>query len=81
MKKAIRYTLIILLVILITIQFIRPEKNTSGDATYDITTKYSVPENVMATLKPACYDCHSNTTEYPWYWNIQTGSFLFEWPR
>jgi hypothetical protein len=25
----------------------------------------------MATLKTACYDCHSNNTRYPWYNNIQ----------
>ena len=26
---------------------------------------------VMAILKNACYDCHSNHTRYPWYSNIQ----------
>ncbi len=71
MKKIIRVVLIILLVILIIIQFIRPEKNISGNIANEITTKYTVPPNVMNTLKPACYDCHSNHTEYPWYWNIQ----------
>ncbi|MFM8485102.1 MAG: heme-binding domain-containing protein, partial [Bacteroidota bacterium] len=35
------------------------------------TGKYAVPENVMAVLKPACYDCHSNQTRYPWYAGIQ----------
>jgi Haem-binding domain len=71
MKKIIRITLIILLVILIIIQFIRPAKNTSGNMANDITTKYAVPDNVMHTLKIACYDCHSNHSEYPWYWNFQ----------
>ena len=76
MKKAIRYTLITLLITLIIIQFIRPAKNLSGDVINDITTKYIVPENVMAVLKPACYDCHSNHSEYPWYWNIQPIAFF-----
>lgn len=76
MKKAIRYILITLLVILVIIQFIRPAKNLSEDNTHDITTKYSVPENVMTTLKPACYDCHSNHTDYPWYWHIQPVAFF-----
>ncbi|MEP7233190.1 MAG: heme-binding domain-containing protein [Ginsengibacter sp.] len=71
MKKIIRITLIILLVILIIIQFIRPEKNISGNVANDITTKYAVPDNLMQTLKPACYDCHSNNSAYPWYWNLQ----------
>lgn len=71
MKKIIRITLIALLVILIIIQFIRPAKNTSGNMANDITTKYAVPDDVMHTLKTACYDCHSNHSEYPWYWNFQ----------
>lgn len=25
----------------------------------------------MALLKSACYDCHSNETEYPWYAQVQ----------
>ena len=60
-----------LLVILILIQFIRPEKNQSGDFSRDITTVYPVPDDVQAVLKRACYDCHSNYTTYPWYSNIQ----------
>ncbi len=71
MKKSIRVTFRILLAILIIIQFIRPSKNLSGNNSNDITTKYIVPENLMHTFKTACYDCHSNHSEYPWYWNIQ----------
>jgi protocatechuate 3,4-dioxygenase beta subunit len=29
------------------------------------------PDAVMAILKNACYDCHSNHTRYPWYSNVQ----------
>lgn len=29
------------------------------------------PDEVMQILKPACYDCHSNNTRYPWYARIQ----------
>lgn len=71
MKKYGKKILIGLLVILLGIQFIRSGKNVSGEATNDISTKFPVPENVMAILKPACMDCHSNTTRYPWYTNIQ----------
>ena len=53
------------------IQFIRPDKNISDDLTYDISTKYSVPGEVADILKEACYDCHSNKTEYRWYTYIQ----------
>ena len=63
--------LIVLAVIIIIIQFIRPEKNDSNDLTFDISTKYEVPDNVNQILKVACNDCHSNKTEYPWYANVQ----------
>lgn len=57
--------------VLILIQFIRPEKNLSDDRTYDVSTKYAMPEDVKGILQVACNDCHSNKTEYPWYSNIQ----------
>ncbi len=67
----IKKILIALGIILIIIQFFRPEKNESNDLTYDISTKYSVPEDVNQILKVSCNDCHSNKTVYPWYSNVQ----------
>lgn len=64
--------LLILLLVLIAIQFIRPEKNIHpqpGPA--DISTVYAVPADVDSILVKACNDCHSNNTRYPWYNNIQ----------
>lgn len=58
-------------IILIVIQFIRPDKNESNDLTYDISTKYEVPDDVNHLLQVSCNDCHSNKTEYPWYANVQ----------
>lgn len=72
MKKIIRTILIVLLIALIIIQFIRPKKNISeGIAANDISSKYAIPTDVNDILKVSCYDCHSNNTAYPWYWNIQ----------
>jgi hypothetical protein len=63
--------LLILLVVLIIAQFIQPPKNNGAVATSnDITNSVQVPDSVMALLKAACYDCHSNTTRYPWYSKI-----------
>lgn len=59
------------LVVIIGIQFIRPEKNVSNVKTYDISTKYTIPDTVAAILKVACNDCHSNNTTYPWYAEVQ----------
>ncbi len=58
-------------VVLIIIQFIRPDKNDSNDLTNDISIKYQVPSQVNQILQVSCNDCHSNKTEYPWYANVQ----------
>ena len=55
----------------VIIQFIRPAENNSNDETQSITTKYNVPKEVENILKTACYDCHSNKSDYPWYAKIQ----------
>ncbi len=67
----IKKILIALAMVFVAIQFVRPEKNNSGDNQYDISTKYNVPPRIGTLLQSACYDCHSNTTRYPWYSNIQ----------
>jgi hypothetical protein len=72
MRKNIRAILLILLAALVLIQFIRPQKNISGSIDgRDITAKYVVPAGVLDILKTSCYDCHSNNTRYPWYWEVQ----------
>ena len=64
--------LLVLLVILIAIQFFRPEKNIHpGAQPNDISTLYTVPGEVDSILVKACKDCHSNNTRYPWYNKIQ----------
>jgi Haem-binding domain len=68
MKKKI---LLGFLALFIIIQFIRPEKNQSDDQLNAVSKKYEVPEKVEEILKVACYDCHSNSTRYPWYANVQ----------
>jgi hypothetical protein len=69
MKKKI---LIGLVIVLVLIQFIRPEKNVSeGAQPNDISKAYAVSAEAQDLLKRSCYDCHSNNTVYPWYWGIQ----------
>ena len=67
----IKKILLVLLVLLVVIQFFRPDKNESNDQTYAVSTAYKVPEEVSRILQVACNDCHSNKTEYPWYANFQ----------
>lgn len=60
-----------LLVILILLQAYRPAKNDSKKIDNDISKSYVVPDDVKQIIAKACYDCHSNNTNYPWYSNIQ----------
>lgn len=61
-----------ILIVLIAIQFIQPARNRSGQLlTTDMATMYKIPDSVQAVLKAACYDCHSNNTNYPWYTYVQ----------
>jgi hypothetical protein len=72
MKKVLKIILIILIVFLVIIQFVRPSENTGNEiAANQITANYTIPVNIRETLKTSCYDCHSNTTVYPFYWKIQ----------
>jgi len=62
---------------LIAIQFIQPNQNKNNQVSAaDILKTVSIPDNVQAILKTACYDCHSNNTVYPWYANIQPIGWL-----
>jgi hypothetical protein len=37
-----------------------------------------VPAPVMATLRRACFDCHSDETRWPWYSALPIASWLIE---
>ncbi len=63
MKK----TLLIIIVLLIVIQFIRPERT---NPPIDPQKSLKTDPAVMKILKRSCYDCHSNETKWPWYSNI-----------
>jgi len=67
MKKFIAF----LVVVIIGIQFI-PVERTNPPVQSDI----DAPANIKAILKKACYDCHSNETNWPWYSKVAPISFL-----
>ena len=70
--RLIRKIAILIVVILIVIQFVQPNKNVSaGPFPDDITKVYDLPEDVRNTFVNKCYDCHSNNTKYPWYFHVQ----------
>lgn len=75
--KLIKKIMLGLLIILILIQFIQPARNKGSSlSSTDLTKAMQVPENVQGILKIACYDCHSNNTNYPWYAKVQPFGWL-----
>jgi hypothetical protein len=64
-------TALVLLIVFILSQFIRPKKNKGvADTPDDITHSVTVPDTVMNLLRQSCFDCRSNHTNYPWYSKI-----------
>ena len=70
---------LLLLGVLLVAQLFRPEKN-NGDlssvAFFEAET--NPPQDVKLILRNACYDCHSNATNYPWYNAITPVNYWLE---
>ncbi|WP_222984455.1 heme-binding domain-containing protein [Flagellimonas meishanensis] len=70
---------IVLLVILIGMQFYRPDKNmATGDYVSAFETETQPGPEVQKVLETTCYDCHSDNTVYPWYNNIAPISYWID---
>ena len=70
--RAYRKIWFFLLLLVVVIQFIQPKKNISkGSDENDISRVYNIPGGIHETFTQKCYDCHSNNTRYPWYFNVQ----------
>lgn len=77
MKKALKIVIVVLVVAFVAIQFYRPDRTTAPIVQAEtLEASTQVPENVAATLKRSCNDCHSNQTVYPWYAEIAPASWL-----
>ncbi|CAL2084159.1 heme-binding domain-containing protein [Tenacibaculum sp. 190524A02b] len=74
--KTIKRVAGVVLVVLIISQFFQPKQNEKGYVEVDeflVQTKAS--ENVKEILTKACFDCHTNKTQYPWYSKITPVNF------
>lgn len=69
--KIVKKILWLLLIVFVIAQFFGPEKN-QGDITAiePFLAETNPPENVKQILKESCFDCHTDVTRYPWYFNI-----------
>ena len=71
MQKITRILLTCIVLFLVVGQFFRPDRANppvSADATFEAVAKPS--PDVAAIVERSCYNCHSNTTEWPWYSGI-----------
>lgn len=76
--KIVKLLVGVFLVVFVVIQFF-PIKHNEGvsDSLNDIIIKYKPSENIAQMMNSACYNCHSNHTDYPWYSKVQpVGWFL-----
>ena len=69
----------VVLVALLGIQWIPTHFNdVKTDKAKDFLTIYAPPARIGTLLKTACYDCHSNQTNYPWYGGVQPVALFLE---
>jgi hypothetical protein len=65
-----------LIAVLVVLQFFRPERNREPmDPDRDLISTASPPDQVADLIRNACYDCHSNQTNYPWYSKVSPVSW------
>ncbi len=76
MRKIFRIVIFILFGIFIILQFFQPETNRGEVTSNHIFNQEAIPDTVKILLKNACFDCHSNQTNYLWYNKIAPVSWL-----
>jgi hypothetical protein len=73
--KRLKLILIVAVVVFATLQLFNPAR-TNPPVKVDLTIAASPPAAVAASLRAACYDCHSHETKWPWYSRIAPASWL-----
>src|SRR5919106_2509263 len=75
--KVGRWLLLIVMVLFVSAQFIRPAKtNPAIDQSLALESHLQVDPTVAAILDRSCADCHSNKTSWPWYSNVAPVSWF-----
>ena len=71
MKKALKIIALILFLVFIGIQFVRPariNKHIVPEQTLEANAQ--VPEDIQRIFQKSCNDCHTNQTNWRWYSEI-----------
>lgn len=80
MRKILRISGLGLLLALGAVQFVRSPRNAGlAEGPSSIVAIHQVPADVRRILSRSCYDCHSNSTKYPWYAAVQPAGWWLNW--
>ena len=75
--KILKYIVYGIIAFFFLIQFVPSDlPENKDDISNDITLTERAPDEVKMILSKACYDCHSNQTNYPWYSYVAPVSWL-----
>jgi Haem-binding domain len=67
-RDRVKWTTVGIVAVLILIQIIQPSRtNPAVVPSRSLEAHVPVPPDVLAVMKRSCYDCHSNSTVWPWY--------------
>jgi len=75
MKTKLKWAALALVVLFGLLQFTSPQR-TNPPVKLDMIAAANPPAAVAATLRAACYDCHSHETKWPLYAKIAPSSWL-----
>lgn len=79
LTKIIKILAVVIVAALIVIQVFRIDKANPPIVEADtIDAAMAVPPDVKLVLGRSCNDCHSNSTVYPWYSNIQPAAWFLK---
>lgn len=71
MKRVLKVVALVLVVVFVAIQFVPVTRENPTDG-----QPFEAPPAVVAIVKRACFDCHSNETVWPWYARVAPASWL-----
>ena len=76
-KRIAKWLVIILVVLFLAIQFVRPARtNPAVDESQTIFARTQMTPSVATILNRSCADCHTHKTVWPWYTNVAPVSWF-----
>lgn len=77
MRRFVRRTIVVALVLFAAIQFVRPATtNPPVDTSRTLAARLTPSHPAASVIARACHDCHSNETTWPWYSRVAPVSWL-----